>query len=444
MKVWKTLIIPLIATILLLGACSASPQKTTNPFQQIQVVKGDLTSSVNGSGKVALASDASLAFGSAGKLAVLNVKEGDSVTKGQTLAKLDTSALELALSQSKVALDQANLGLLQAQAALQLAQFNLDRTKSVSDILDEIDSANLDLRIAQMQADEAKIYSDSNASIYWAGRIGRLQLDLLEKQKKLADLLSQDEFAGQYLYLAGQKYDRLLVEDARLKKLQVDSAQKTVDQFQHTIEQAQKNLDYVQKQLNDAVITAPFDGIAAKVNYKQGDYIPAPTVSPQIIIYLVDSRNLEVDINIDEMDISRVAPGQKALINLDAVLGNILEGTVNSISTVPAASPSAVGSATYLVKVNFSNSASQTLKAGMNAGVDIITGERHGVLLLPDNAIKQDTQGQSYVEVLSNNKIVSKPVNLGLVNKDHSEIISGLTEGETVLISSPPGKWSAQ
>ena len=107
MKAWKFIWGPLIILVMSVTACSSAANRAVRPVQQITAIRGDLITNISGNGKISIVTDAKLSFGSGGKLATLNVKEGDRVTNGQVLAKLDTSALELAQAQGKVAQDQA-------------------------------------------------------------------------------------------------------------------------------------------------------------------------------------------------------------------------------------------------------------------------------------------------------------------------------------------------
>ena len=140
MRIWRFILLPLIVFILVLPltACRTASSQSVDSTQLIPVSRGDLILKVSGSGKIAISKDANLSFSSGGKLAVLNVKEGDVITKGTVLAKLDTASLELAASQAKVALDQAKIAQTAASTALTAAQFNLDKTQAVADIKDQI------------------------------------------------------------------------------------------------------------------------------------------------------------------------------------------------------------------------------------------------------------------------------------------------------------------
>jgi RND family efflux transporter MFP subunit len=207
---------------------------------------------------------------------------------------------------------------------------------------------------------------------------------------------------------------------------------------------AQLALDKANADLENATITAPFDGVVANVYAKQGDIIPSPLASPQIIMYLVDTTDIEVDINIDEMDVPSVQAGERAIINIDALPGTTLNGTVTSVATAPNAQAVATGATIYVAKVNFTIPQGLATKVGMNVRVDIVTNEHKNVLLLPNDAIKKDNQGKSYVEIMNNRQVITKPVVIGLSNSTQTEIVSGLNEGDNVMTGITAGKWSLQ
>ena len=111
MQKWKMAVWLLLMVLLSpLAGCNNAGNPTAIQIRQTSVVRGDLNTTISGNGKVAAVTDARLSFGSGGQLTTLNVNEGDKVTKGIVLAKLDTTALEVALSQSQIAFDQSQLG----------------------------------------------------------------------------------------------------------------------------------------------------------------------------------------------------------------------------------------------------------------------------------------------------------------------------------------------
>jgi HlyD family secretion protein len=477
MKVWKIVLVPLFTTILILSitACGNTNSQVAPVKQQVAAMRINLITRVTGSGKVAVNTDASLSFGNAGKLAVLNVKEGDFVTRGTVLAKQDTVAFEYALAQAKsgqaaaqtgiiqaqTAQTQAENGKIQAEAGLSATQFNLDRTQPITEIKDAITKIQNQMDVAQANLAIAQSTNDTNSISALNSYLSDMRKSLDIQNKKLRVLLNQSNFAdvaAYYASISGQTYDRLILEDVRIKELAVESAQKSIESAQKAVEQAKQTIEtarqgletatsavtLAQKNLNETTITAPFDGVIARLNYKQGDIIPAPAYTPQVVIYMVDFNNLEVDANIDEMDIPTVQAGQSAAISIDAFPETTLPGKVAMIIPVPNAQAAVAGATVYVTKVNFSVPAGMAVKIGMNANVTINTNERKNVLAVPSQAIKRDSQGKSFVEVLNGDKVELRYVTIGASSGANTEIVSGLNEGEKIVTNATVGKWSLQ
>ena len=295
--------------------------------------------------------DARPSFSNGGKISRLNIKEGDRVTQGMVLAQMETDSLELALSQARVAEAQAQVALTQAQttlnqmqlaqtqaeSALTSAQFNLDRTQAVSDIKDDITKLEWQITNAEMLVRDALVRNDLEGAQYWKVEQANYQMELGKQQQKLTELLAKDEYAGIAVYeIQGEKYDRLVVEDVRLKQQQVLIAQQTIDQAKLNVQQAdqtitqaaralaqtQNNIEFTQKQINEATIIAPFTGIIASLDAKEGDFVASPGVSSGTVIYMVDPHSLEISTEVDEIDVARILDNQKTLINLDALPGS--------------------------------------------------------------------------------------------------------------------------
>ena len=355
----------------------------------------------SGVGVIEAANYANLNFGSAGQIIAINVKKGDRVIKGTVLAKLDIADLELSLAQAKVAqnqaritltqaqsaLDQAKLAQVQANAGLAAAQFNLDRTEAVKEIQDEISKLQRQIEVSkQLMGERVAIRSDESAS-YYLSQINTAQMLLYKKQKDLIDLLTGSEtgpvMAGIATYeIGGQEYDRLVVQDVRMKELAVEAAQKAVDQTtsgitlaQLGIDQAnngivlaQKNLDLIMKRLDQSTITAPFEGLVASVNPRVGDFITIPAALPKPVIYLIDQSSLQLVIGVNELDIRQVKVGQKAVVSIDAFSDIKLDGQVSATSIVPTMHGTVVD---YDVTITFSVPNDMVVRVGMNAAATI-------------------------------------------------------------------------
>ncbi|MFC1985221.1 efflux RND transporter periplasmic adaptor subunit, partial [Chloroflexota bacterium] len=174
---------------------------------------------------------------------------------------------------------------------------------------------------------------------------------------------------------------------------------------------------------------ALFDGIVARVYADEGDVIPPPSLTSTAIIQLIDLTTMELNVEVDEIDVPGVKLGQRAIIEVDALPALPLEGKVNFISLLPTEEGGVI---VYNVKINFDVPEGTGLRAGMSATADIITTERKNALLVPDRTIKQDSQGNSIVEVMVDKQIEERAVVIGVSDGFQTEILDGLEEGEVV------------
>ncbi len=476
MKIWKIFAISFFILIVIISAGCNLGNGQDQTGQHVSIAKGDISIKVNGTGKISYANDSKLSFSSAGKIEKLNVKKGDKVSKGSILAVMNTDSLELSLSQfqtaeaqaqaaliktqtdltqAQIALTQAQIAQTQAESAVSVAQFSLDKVQAVKDIKDDILKQQGEIQYAEMLARDAQVRNDPDAANYWKQEKSNAQIELARNQTKLMKLLSGDEFTGVATYeIEGQTYDRLVVEDVRMKQLTLISAQQSVEQAKQNVElnrqnveltkqsieqaekalvQVQKNIAFTRKQINETTITAPFDGIIATLDAKEGDFVGAPGTGAGPLIYMVDPGSLEINTEIDEIDVAGIEVNQKASISLDALPSTQFEGNVKSISVLPVVKSQNSGIVVYEVKVGFTGTPPTAAKSGMSTTVDIITHEKKGVLLVPNKSLKKNDQGQVVVSVVINNKIEARSVVLGLTDGAQTEVVSGLDAGDTVI-----------
>ena len=154
-------------------------------------------------------------------------------------------------------------------------------------------------------------------------------------------------------------------------------------------------------------------------------------MASQVIIYLVDLTTIELNVEVDEIDIPGVKPGQRAIIDVDALPDVEFEGEVLTVS--PVAKEEA-GVILYEVKVGFNVPEGSGLKVGMSAEADIVIVDRSNVLLVPDRAITEDSEGNPVVMVVVNEQTEERPVVIGISVCFDNEIVSGLSEGEVVVV----------
>lgn len=426
MKVWRILTILLLSLVLLGSVACQSSAEDEELARQVEVVLGDLIVSVSGNGKIELADEAHLTFAIAGRLDAIYVEEGDQVSQGDVLARLETDSLELAISQAELAyttaelaVTQAELAITQAQLAWQTAKYNLDKAENLYKWPElEIAQANIDrarssVENAQFRLSQA---TTSGEIADWTANVLLAEAFMIAEQEKMNAMLSGAD-----------------TDEVALKRLTLVSAQQSLEVTgqslevsQQSLELAAQSLELAQAQLVKTVLAAPFDGIIINLDADQGDTVS--TLTP--IIYLIDPGSLELNVEIDEIDIPEVKLGQRVIIEMDAISDRLLEGTVSSISLVPNLISGVV---VYDTKIALELPPDIALRIGMSATADIVITEEKAVLLVPERAIRQDSQGRTIVEVVVNEQVEARVVVTGISDGFFTVISDGLAEGELVI-----------
>lgn len=187
-------------------------------------------------------------------------------------------------------------------------------------------------------------------------------------------------------------------------------------------EEARTALDNEKEKQDNLIIRAPIDGVVTSVNTSEGVRLEESTS----LVTLQSATLFQVKATVDELDIVNVEAGQTVQVEIDAYDGELFTGTVSRISGVGVVSG---GVATYEVTVLMDED--PRLKDGMTASIEIVVADKQNVLLVPVEAIAT-SGGQKYV-TLSNG--LSTTVTTGASNDDYVEIISGVSEGDSVLIT---------
>ncbi len=237
---------------------------------------------------------------------------------------------------------------------------------------------------------------------------------------------------------------------AKPEAIDIELAKNSLEQRQSSLTSAQNKLADAQETLNNYTVLAPFDGTVVALPLG----ISSDASSGSSVATLMTSQKI-VSMPLNEVDAAKVKTGQKATIAFDAIDGLSLTGEVVLLSPIGTVTQGVVN---YTVHVGF-DSEDERIKSGMSASVSIITSVHADVLSVPNAAIK--TQGeQSYVEVLSskemngtsstNGLIESKetpsrlPIEVGATNDEMTEILSGLTEGEKIIVQTITAAAGAQ
>lgn len=210
------------------------------------------------------------------------------------------------------------------------------------------------------------------------------------------------------------------------------------DQSQQIIvSQKETALADAKETLSDYTIRAPFDGVVATVDVKKGD-----TVGGDATIATVITNNQIAVVSLNEIDAASVKVGQKATLTFDAVTDLTLTGHVSAVDAIGTVSSGVVS---YGVTIAF-DTQDDRVKPGMSTTAAIVTNIKQDVLTVPNAAVKSNAGG-NYVMVPSQPAggaasgssedgvtVKQQAVVAGLSDDDYSEIVSGLSEGDTVVV----------
>jgi len=258
------------------------------------------------------------------------------------------------------------------------------------------------------------------------------ELDPAELQAKYDQALAALENARanfEYAKLDLER-QRSLLKQNFISRNQLDLAEKTFEINQSLLKQADANLAYARVQLDYTKITAPISGVVASVSTQEGETVAASFAAPTFVT-IIDLERLEVWAYVDETDIGRIQERQTAIFTVDTYPDTDFEGMITAIYPKAVIQDNVVN---YVVTLKITNFKEKILRPEMTANVSIYLEARKGVLTIPLSAIRRE-RGERFVTVLEGDKQAPRKVKTGWTSNGLIEIISGLNEGEKIIIT---------
>lgn len=274
-------------------------------------------------------------------------------------------------------------------------------------VIAELDKTNL---ISELNTAKANLASTESNLSYQSANMKRYQT-LYKK-----GLVSADEYENALLAY-------------RQAKEQVASSRENV-------QRAQTNLGY-------ATITSPIDGTVISKSVEEGQTVAASFNTPELFTIAKDLKNMQVIANVDEADIGGVAVGNRVNFTVDAYPDDTFEGVVKQVRLEATTTNNVV---TYEVVISAPN-ADLKLKPGLTANVTIFTKEQANILSVANKALRftptketvgkdmkiVDCKGKNKVWTLNGNTLTAHSVNIGQCDAMHTQIISGIKAGQSVV-----------
>lgn len=311
------------------------------------------------------------------KVKEILVKEGDKVTEGQLIAKLDTKDVEEALEAAKTQVD--------------LAKANKeDATKNA-------------------KAEYAKVQTAYNNA-------------LLDFQRKSSLLESGDISQSEY----EQAESALKDAKASLGSFKVSGGNVQVSEsYDLQIKSAEEGLRKAQSAVDSAEIKAPISGTITRVNVEAGQF--ADNLLDGKPMFTVENLDqLELSISVSEYSIGKLSLGQKAIITADVLGDEKLEGEVSSISPTGEQKNGNTAERVIPIKIKIDGD-KKGLLSGITAKADIVLSEAKNVFVVPLSAVITGEDGSSQMAFVEDGKIHIVPVKTG-VESDVSVEVSPLKE----------------
>ena len=355
-----------------------------------KVTRGDVARSVVATGKIQPITKVEVKSKASGIVEKLFVDINTHVTKGQQLAQLDEQEI---LAQ----VDAQRAQLASAEANVATFQANIEQ--------DRVNAAAPDLPMYRATLDR-------NVTMRKEGLVSQQALDDTNKEY-LAALTRRDSSRAQ-----------VGVDTAKLKQ-----ARAQVLQSQASLKQSEEQLSYT-------TIVAPMDGVILSRDVEIGAAVSSILVlgsTATLVMTEGDINQVYVQGKVDEADIAHVYMGQPARIKVESFRDRTFNGKVTKIAPLGVEKDNVT---TFEVRVSIDNPGGE-LKANMTANAEILLDEHKGVLTVPENAVSYDAQKNASVQVPDSKQkdgTRTVQVKVGLSNGSVTEIVSGLTEGQQVVL----------
>ena len=345
------------------------------------VENGSIYATAPLTGRIQAVDEAAVVPMTSGEVTAVHVSLGDYVSKGTVLFELDRTQMASTYSQAQAGYSQAQAGYSQAQAGYSQAQAAVNQ--------------------AQLSLNSAKTDYERMKALYQEGAVSQQQYEQVELQYKVAQ------------------------QNVSTSSAAVDASKASLDAAQAAMDSASASMASASEALSYCTVTAPISGYVTSVNVMAGGLAG----QTQAAVTISDTSQLEISTTISEYLITKVAPGDKVDVYVSTLSSEPFTGTIKALAPAPA-----MGTLTYPATISVEDP-EKVIQAGMFAEVQIISDKKENALCIPSSAVFMKG-GESMVAVLDEKRIPTlKVVTTGLDNGEKVEITSGLSAGETIVIS---------
>ena len=303
-----------------------------------------------------------------------------------------------------------------------------------------------------------KIYADYNSVVTKGQLIA--EMDRVTLQSEVASQRAAYNGAKAEYEYQQKNYERNrgLHEKQLISDTDYEQSVYNYEKAKSNYESSQASLAKAERNLSYATITSPIDGVVINRAVEEGQTVASGFETPMLFIISADLTQMQVVADVDEADIGGVEEGQRVSFTVDAYPNDTFEGTVTQIrlgedSSTSSGSSTSSTVVTYEVVISAPNP-DLKLKPRLTANVTIYTLDRKDVLSVParalrftperpligENDIVKDCESPHKLWTREGNTFTAHPVTVGISNGINTEIISGISEGATIVTEATIGK----
>ena len=367
-----------------------------------EVTRRDLVETVTASGNIRAGRVVDISSDVSARVATLLVDEGDDVEAGQLLLRLDPTQFAAAVARTEAALNQAVAEKRQQEAILKRARRDYERLRS----LFETDS----VLIARQQLDDAET--------------------------------------------------------------DVELATRQLESFQFGVAQAEASVEEASERLSKTIFTAPISGKVTRLNVEEGETVIVGTMNNpgSLVLTISELSRVEAVVEVDETDIPYVEVGDSTLLELDAFPDRLFSGVVTEIGNSAIRPPISTAGTGQTAAIDFEvviamDDPPGGIRPDLSATADIVTATRKNALSVPiialtvrasDEGAQDENESSAAVDenqegrelgpvarrqntdvegvfVVVDGEVTFIPVEIGITGQEHFEVLSGLSEGDTIV-----------
>ncbi|MDE7070203.1 MAG: efflux RND transporter periplasmic adaptor subunit [Alistipes sp.] len=295
----------------------------------------------------------------------------------------------------------------------------------------------------------ARLYADYNDRVHAGQLIAEmdketLQAELESSEAQLASSKTEYDYQTKNFARTRGLHEKELVSDA-----EYDEALYLYEKARNAYLQSQAAMVKVKRNLGYATITSPIDGVVISRAVEEGQTVAAGFSTPTLFTIAADLTQMQVVADVDEADIGQVSEGQRVAFSVDAYPDDTFEGVVEQVRLEATVESNVV---TYEVVITAPNP-DLKLKPGMTANVTVFTLEKEDAPAIPTRALRfvpdeellaridlrlgaaagEHRPGLREVWIRRGDELLPRLVETGAVSGDMTEILEGLSEGDTVV-----------